>query len=189
MYLSYLLCISIDFYWFNFRVYSLFQSGISTYPVGKPKFSKLWLSLWTSTERHGSEMEGTQYKRNICCMEFYACFEYETKTGVVRILVIFQNMPIFSHIIQKVSARAFHWRGWTHVYLHSKSETVKIHYFPYKIAPLVSFSGAILFGETVNFHWIPASFTVSDLECWKITKLRTKPVLVSRPKKQVYSIP
>jgi len=27
---------------------------------------------------------------------------------------------------------------------HSKSETVKIHYFPYKIAPLISFSGAIL---------------------------------------------
>jgi len=27
--------------------------------------------------------------------------------GVVRILVIFQERPVFSHIIQKVSARAF----------------------------------------------------------------------------------
>ena len=31
-----------------------------------------------------------------------------TKTGVIRILVIFQDRPMFSHIIQKVSARAFH---------------------------------------------------------------------------------
>jgi len=36
------------------------------------------------------------------------CFGCETKTGVVRILVIFQDRPMFSHIIQKVSARAFH---------------------------------------------------------------------------------
>ena len=28
--------------------------------------------------------------------------------GVVRILDIFQDRPMFSHIIQKVSARAFH---------------------------------------------------------------------------------
>ena len=28
--------------------------------------------------------------------------------GVVRILVVFQNRPMFSHIIQTVSARAFH---------------------------------------------------------------------------------
>ena len=28
--------------------------------------------------------------------------------GVVRILVIFQDKPMFSHIIRKVSARAFH---------------------------------------------------------------------------------
>ena len=33
--------------------------------------------------------------------------------GVVRILVIFQDIPVFSHISQKVSARAFHWCGWT----------------------------------------------------------------------------
>jgi len=28
--------------------------------------------------------------------------------GVVRILVIFQDRPMFSHIIQMVSVRAFH---------------------------------------------------------------------------------
>jgi len=33
--------------------------------------------------------------------------------GAVRILVIFQDRPMFSHIIQKVLSRAFHWCGWT----------------------------------------------------------------------------
>jgi len=33
--------------------------------------------------------------------------------GAVRILVIFQYRPMFCHIIQKVSARGFHWCGWT----------------------------------------------------------------------------
>ena len=32
----------------------------------------------------------------------------ETKTGVVRTLIIFKDRPKFSHIIQKVSARASH---------------------------------------------------------------------------------
>jgi len=31
----------------------------------------------------------------------------ETKTGAVRILVIFQDRPMFSHIIQKLSPRPF----------------------------------------------------------------------------------
>jgi len=35
------------------------------------------------------------------------CFGCETKTEVVRIQVIFLDRPMFSHIIQKVSARAF----------------------------------------------------------------------------------
>jgi len=35
-------------------------------------------------------------------------FGCEIKTRVVRILVIFQDRPIISHIISKVSARAFH---------------------------------------------------------------------------------
>jgi len=39
---------------------------------------------------------------------FYTCFGCETKTGVDRILVISQDGPMFSHIIEKVSARAFH---------------------------------------------------------------------------------
>jgi len=33
---------------------------------------------------------------------------FETKTRIARILVIFQDKPMFSHIIQNVSARAFH---------------------------------------------------------------------------------
>ena len=39
----------------------------------------------------------------------YALPVLETKTKVVRILVIFQDRPMLSHIIWKVSARAFHW--------------------------------------------------------------------------------
>jgi len=31
--------------------------------------------------------------------------------------------------------------------MHSKSETVKSHYFPNKIAPVVSFSDAVLLGK------------------------------------------
>jgi len=34
--------------------------------------------------------------------ERYAGFGHDTKTGVVRILVIFQDRTMFSHIIQKV---------------------------------------------------------------------------------------
>ena len=33
---------------------------------------------------------------------------------IMRILNIFQDSPMFGHIIRKVSARAFHWCGWTH---------------------------------------------------------------------------
>ena len=33
--------------------------------------------------------------------------------GVIRIVVIFLDGPMFSHIIQKVLGRAFHWCGWT----------------------------------------------------------------------------
>ena len=40
--------------------------------------------------------------------ETYACFGCEAKTGAERILVIFQDRLMFSHINQKVSARAFH---------------------------------------------------------------------------------
>jgi len=36
------------------------------------------------------------------------CFGCETKTEVVCILVIFLDRPMFSHIIRKVSAKAFH---------------------------------------------------------------------------------
>jgi len=38
----------------------------------------------------------------------YLCFGFENKPGLVRILIMFQDRPMFSHIIQKVSARAFH---------------------------------------------------------------------------------
>jgi len=37
----------------------------------------------------------------------YLVWVCETKTGVVRALVIFQDRPMFSHTILKASARAF----------------------------------------------------------------------------------
>ena len=37
----------------------------------------------------------------------YTCLGRENKTGVVCILVNFEDRPMFSHIIQNVSARAF----------------------------------------------------------------------------------
>ena len=37
----------------------------------------------------------------------YTRFGYETKTGIVRILVIFQHRPMFSHINGKLSLRPF----------------------------------------------------------------------------------
>jgi len=40
--------------------------------------------------------------------ESYACFWCETKTGEVRTSVFFEDAPKFSHVTEKVSARAFH---------------------------------------------------------------------------------
>jgi len=42
-------------------------------------------------------------KQNIRFRELYTCFGCETKTGVVRILVIFQGRPLLSHINGKLS--------------------------------------------------------------------------------------
>jgi len=39
--------------------------------------------------------------------ECYTCFGYATTMGVGRISVIFQDRPMFGHIIQKVSAESF----------------------------------------------------------------------------------
>jgi len=39
---------------------------------------------------------------------FWVC---ETKTGLLSILVVFQDRLMFSHIIREVSVRAFHWCG------------------------------------------------------------------------------
>jgi len=36
-----------------------------------------------------------------------------THAWVLRILVVFQDRLMFSHMIQKASASAFHWCGWT----------------------------------------------------------------------------
>jgi len=47
-------------------------------------------------------------KTNLRLGEYYPCLEFETKTKVVSIWVVFQDRHMFSHIIQKVSARAFH---------------------------------------------------------------------------------
>ena len=48
-----------------------------------------------------------QWKQNPRFGECSTCFGYETKTGVLRILVIFQHGPMFSHINGKLSPRPF----------------------------------------------------------------------------------
>jgi len=45
--------------------------------------------------------------------EFYTCCGCETKTRVVRIFIIFQHRPMFSHINGKLSPGLFEWYGWT----------------------------------------------------------------------------
>jgi len=45
--------------------------------------------------------------------EYFTCLGYETKTEVVRILVIFQRWPMFNHIIGKLSPEPYEWYGLT----------------------------------------------------------------------------
>ena len=45
--------------------------------------------------------------------EVYIRLGCETETGVVRILVIFQDRPMFSHINGELSPRPFQWYVWT----------------------------------------------------------------------------
>jgi len=49
----------------------------------------------------------SQLKENTRLWEFYTCFGYETKRGVVRVLVIFHGRPMLSHISEKLSPRPF----------------------------------------------------------------------------------
>jgi len=52
--------------------------------------------------------ETSPHKNKTSFGECYTYFGCETKTGVVRILVIFQGRPMFSHVIEKVLVRAFY---------------------------------------------------------------------------------
>jgi len=49
----------------------------------------------------------TQSKQNQFKGMLHTFFGYETKTGEERILVIFQDRPMFSHINGKISLRPF----------------------------------------------------------------------------------
>jgi len=51
--------------------------------------------------------DATQLKQNPRFGECCTCFEYETETGLERILVIFQRRPMFSHINGKLLPRPF----------------------------------------------------------------------------------
>jgi len=59
----------------------------------------------------------------------YTCFGCATKPGVVRNLVILQDGRMFSHIIKRVSARAFHWYGWTYAYVEKLPKYAKYYRF------------------------------------------------------------
>jgi len=87
-------------YHFGFTSHSIMRIVVLGYPCSRQKDKKK-----TSTFQYKFE---NAVKTKTRLGECYTCFGYETKTGVVRILVIFQDRPMFSLIIQKVSARAFH---------------------------------------------------------------------------------
>jgi len=55
----------------------------------------------------GLTKANTVKKQSTRLREYYASFGCETKTGVGRILVIFQDRPMFSHINGKLSLRPF----------------------------------------------------------------------------------
>ena len=66
--------------------------------------------------------------------------------GAMRILVIFQDRPMFSHIFQKVSGRAFYWCGWTSVYIEK---------WPKCALPPFKFHTRNRYSITRNRHSIP----------------------------------
>jgi len=49
----------------------------------------------------------TVKKRRTCLGDSFTCFGCATKTGIVRILVIFQDRIMFSLLIRQVTMRAF----------------------------------------------------------------------------------
>ena len=55
-----------------------------------------------------SDLQRTVKKKTPFWRMLYTCLGRETKTGLVRILVIFQDRLMFSHIIRKALVLAFH---------------------------------------------------------------------------------
>ena len=72
-------------------------------------FEHVQLNLKVQRYRHQFRIEKIRnifiLKTNPLFGECYTCFGYETKSGVVRNLVIFNTGPMFSHINGKLSPR------------------------------------------------------------------------------------
>jgi len=78
------------------------------------RFLDIPLMVW-SIEKKNFLTVKTCTKKS--CRRMYTCFGCETKTGIVRILVIFQHRRVFSHINVKLSPRPSEWYDWTYAYL------------------------------------------------------------------------
>jgi len=72
------------------------------------------LRLWWTTYRRSSCHTYIKTKKNV--LEFLSVLGVIIM-GAVRILIIFQERPMFSHINGKLSARPFESCGWTLVYV------------------------------------------------------------------------
>jgi len=78
------------------------------FPVLGMKSKRGWYVVWLNFkigQCSAMSLERSQRELSIDAAEHKSILKNK---GVVRILVIFQGRPMFSHIIEKVSARAFH---------------------------------------------------------------------------------
>ena len=89
----------------------------------------------------------------------------------------FQDRPEFSHIIQKVSSRAFHWCGWTGLSWKITIRTTPLFF-------KTDLSSAISFKRSRRELFIAVAEHRYTL---KNTKIRSTPVLVSYPKQVQHS--
>jgi len=83
---------------------------------------------------------------------------------MVRILVIFQDRPMFSHMVQQVSEGAFHWCGWNRSMLKNYQNT---HF------PRFSFIPKTAFPQTGILFLLLLS-TANALKAWDGERTRKK---------------
>ena len=86
--------------------------------------------------------------------EVLTCFRCENKMGSLRIFVIFQDRPMFSHINEKLSPRPFEWYGWTWVYLEKRPKYALIPIFFQDIYLCSATSMKSSVREIISMMWL-----------------------------------